>query len=137
MLDISCVCIVDVGVGFWCAKLPNNILINYQLVNLSHIYTGSRVLLSVLRSRMETCLFNQWNLIAFFLMVYRISAVFFRSISFDGLTWHVFERLLEFRFIFFPSRNQYSWFLLCRLCQSVAKNADVSWLLLIFLPHLR
>lgn len=132
MLDISCVCIVDVGVGFWCAKLPNNILINYQLVSLSHIHTGS----CVLRSRMETCLFSQWNLIAFFFGLSNFGC--FHSINFfwwidltciRATTWIP----LHFLSITKPK-------LVVSSLSSLSIGGQKCWCqltLLIFLPHLR
>lgn len=110
--------------GFWCAKLSYNILINYERNQTPHdSFRGS-----FSGCRLSWHLFFGWNLIATFLVRVseKFSAVFVRSNSIDGLTWHVTNRLLEFRILFFVrvSIELRCWFF--PSSKSVVKYADVS-----------
>lgn len=90
----------DVGERFWCAKLPNNISINFA--EFSYF-------LAVKTS--EESFSCWWNLILRFFrpVLVKFRLIFGRSNSLDGLTWHVTRRLLEFR-IFDANENAFNAF---------------------------
>lgn len=94
------VCSVMSVFRVWCAKLSNNILINYPWPIQNFIHIGFYLLWSKESHSVLFFLFAQWNSIAACFCLSHFRAFFGFEHSLDGLTWRA-TRLLEFRIAFF------------------------------------